>query len=413
MQHQTGRLAAMLGLAAAALAGAPPQAATTQTVRPHDERPGYVWPNGPSADPSHFPIGVWLQSAANAGAYGAIGINLYVGQWQGPTEAQLRTLSAAGMPVIATQNDVGLAHRDDPTIVGWLQQDEPDNAQPDGRGGYAPCVDPSAIVRRYEAMRAADPSRPVWLNLGQGVAHDLDRPYVGRGSCAARWDQYPEYVRGGDIVSFDIYPVTSPYDHIRGDLWRLGTGLERLRAWSDGRKIVWNVVETAHIHSDRRPTPRQIRAEVWISLVHGSRGIVYFAHEWQPSFREAALLHYADTRAAVRDLNAEIRALAPALNAPDLPGGVTVTTGDPDAPVAAIAKRVGPWTYVFAVAMRDTAATAAFTLSVPVTGTVEVIGEGRHVPVVAGGFRDAFEGYGVHLYRFPSAGWLGLPWAVR
>src|SRR5512143_3994434 len=65
------------------------------------------WENGPPADPSYFPIAVWLQDPKNAGRYKAAGINLYVALWQGPTEKQLADLKQAGMAVICGQNEVG------------------------------------------------------------------------------------------------------------------------------------------------------------------------------------------------------------------------------------------------------------------------------------------------------------------
>src|SRR5262249_54475298 len=88
------------------------------------------WQQQPPASLNYFPIAVWLQSPSNAAKFKAAGINLYVGLWQGPTEEQLATLKAAGMPVICEQNAVGLAHKNDPTIIGWMHGDEPDNAQP-------------------------------------------------------------------------------------------------------------------------------------------------------------------------------------------------------------------------------------------------------------------------------------------
>jgi hypothetical protein len=366
-------------------------------------------------DPNDFPIGVWLQDPANAKAYQDIGIHLFIGLWQGPTEDQLGALRAVTMPVIADQNEVGLAHRDDPILAGWLQQDEPDNAQSDGAGGYGPCVGPAVVIACYQAMHANDPSRPVLLNLGQGVAWDTDRPYVGRGSaCADQWEQYPEYVKGADIVSFDIYPVTSPYDHLRGELWRVALGVDRLRQWTNGRKPVWNVIETTHIDSTAMPTPHQVRAEVWMSLVHGSTGIFYFAHEWQPRFREAGLLYYPEMRAAVGELNRQIHDLAPVLHRPSLAGAVAVASTDPAVPVDLMVKRSGAWTYVFAVAMRDAPTTATFTFAGPVPhGAVEVIGEDRTLPLAGHSFTDAFAGYDVHLYRVPTAGPLDLPWLSR
>jgi hypothetical protein len=376
------------------------------------------WENGPPDDPDYFPISVWLQSPRNAAAYREIGINLYVGLWQGPTEAQLAELEAAGMPVMAAQNAVGLADPDSSVLQGWTQQDEPDNAQPDGQGGYGPCIEPSLIQDGYARMRAADPTRPVFLNLGQGVAWDLDRPYVGRGSdCAQRWDQYPEYARGADILSFDIYPVTSPYAHIQGELWRVALGVDRLREWAGPDKRVWNVIETTHINSERMPTPAQVRAEVWMSIVHGSRGIMYFAHEWVPEFREAGLLYYPEMRAAVAEINRQILELAPAIHAPADPAALRLTASDPSLPIDTLVTHHGGFTYIFAVAMRDRPARVGFEL-LPAgaftgsTGTVSVLGENREIGIRDGAFQDHFEGYGVHLYRIPRAiqAPLYLPW---
>ena len=100
--------------------------------------------SGVFVDPNFFPIAVWLQSPDQAPKYKAIGINLYVGLWKGPTEKQLAELKKHGMRVICSQNAVGLEHKDDPTIVAWMHGDEPDNAQSLGKG---------------KGLRPADPSR--------------------------------------------------------------------------------------------------------------------------------------------------------------------------------------------------------------------------------------------------------------
>src|ERR1035441_2389016 len=87
------------------------------------------WEHGPSHDAGFFPIAVWLQDPRNAGQYHAAGFNTYVGLWKGPTESQLAALKAAGMKVICEQNATARSHLDDPTIIGWMHGDEPDNAQ--------------------------------------------------------------------------------------------------------------------------------------------------------------------------------------------------------------------------------------------------------------------------------------------
>ncbi|SDR88084.1 hypothetical protein [Actinopolymorpha singaporensis] len=381
-----------------ALAGGMAAASTPLTDRGGTMTPDpYArWANGPCPrpDPSYFPIGVWLQEPALAPQYQQAGINLYVGLWQGPTEEQLTTLAQHGMAVIAHQNDVGLARGNgtDNPLVGWAQMDEPDNAQPLPGGGYGPPVDPAVIVDRYRAMARADRTRPVFLNLGRGVADD---DWIGRGPDASL-DDYPKYVRGADVVSFDVYPVADGLP-----LWLVAKGVDRLRAWSGGRKVVWNFVETTNISGDRQVTPHQFRAEVWMSLVHGSRGILYFVHRFAPEFDAARLLHDPVMLAAVTRTNALIRRLAPVLNRPSMPGAVEVTSSDSGVPVDTMVKRLTGETYVFAVAMRDAPTVGHFVLGGAAAGAsrVHVVDENRTVAMTRGRFSDAFDGYGVHIYR--------------
>jgi hypothetical protein len=128
-------------------------------------------------NPLLSPIAVWLQDPAQARRYKEAGINLYVALWRDPTEAHLRELKAAGMLLFCEQNKAALAYKDDPTIVGWMHGDEPDNAQEivdraTGKRRYGLPIPPARIVEGYRKLKAADPTRPVILNLGQGEAND-------------------------------------------------------------------------------------------------------------------------------------------------------------------------------------------------------------------------------------------------
>ena len=352
--------------------------------------------NGLPDDPDFFPIGVWLQDPSDAAAYKAGGINLYIGLWQGPTEVQLSTLRAAGMPVMCSQNSTGLAHLDDSIIVGWTQQDEPDNAQSDGAGGYDPCIDPEIIEEKYDDIKANDPTRPVYMNLGQGVANIN---YVGRGECTGDTWMYPEYIEGCDIVSFDIYPVTSRYDHIRDNLWYVAEGIDNLRNWSDDEKPAWCWIETTHINSENKPTAHQVKAEVWMALIHGARGFGYFCHEWVPEFNSNALLDDPVIFPAVSEINAQIHKLAPVLNSPDKTGLVSVISDNQDVPVDILVKHFQDTLYVFAVAMRDGPAECTFTIEGNQPDHVNVIGESRNITVTDGSFEDSFSSDDVHLYK--------------
>ncbi|MCL4176402.1 MAG: hypothetical protein KJ072_01450 [Verrucomicrobia bacterium] len=357
------------------------------------------WTHGPSADPDFFPIAVWLQNPDNAERFKAAGINLYVGLWRGPTASQLETLRQAGMSVICHQNATGLAHTNHPTIVGWMHDDEPDNAQSLGEGrGYGPPIAPATIVADYHKLRAADPTRPILLNLGQGVAWDN---WIGRGVRRNHPEDYPEYVRGADILSFDIYPAVHPHPEVAGKLEFVARGVERLRGWAGPDQLVWNCIECTRIsNTEVKPTPDQVRTEVWMSLIHGSQGLIYFVHQFQPTFREAALLDDPEMLEAVTRINRQIQQLAPVLNSPSLTDAVTVNVVPAEVPVACMVKRQGEATWLFAVAMRPERAEVTFRLpGISGAAVAEVLDESRSIPVRNGQFSDVFEPYAVHLYR--------------
>jgi hypothetical protein len=356
------------------------------------------WRYGPPGGADFFPIAVWLQVPAKAGLYRAAGFNLYVGLWNGPTEEHLRQLKEAGMQVICSKNKVGLQHLNDPTIVGWMHGDEPDNAQSLGAGkGYGPPILPQKVVESYDRIRAADPNRPVLLNLGQGVAWD---GWYGRGVRTNHPEDYPEYVKGCDIASFDIYPVAHSHPQIAGNLWYVAYGVERLKQWAQGRPV-WNCIECTRIHEkERKATPKQVRCEVWMSLIHGSTGLIYFVHEWQPTFNESALLSDPEMLAAVSRINHQIAALAPVLNSPTMIDGAKVASANAQVPVATMVKRHGGAVYLFTVAMRDGRTRACFSIQ-GLSGRhqVEVLGENRMLEATDGVFEDDFASWDVHLYR--------------
>lgn len=358
---------------------------------------------GMSDDPSYFPLAVWLQAPGNAQRYKDIGINLYIGLWNGPTEKQLAELEKAGMPVICDQNAVGLKHLSNKTIVGWMHGDEPDNAQakPKGQKGYDPPIKPATIIADYEKIRKADPSRPVMLNLGMGVAWD---GWFGRGVRTNHPEDYAEYVKGADIVSFDIYPVVAAdgpkYDPIRGKLELVPYGVGRLIGWTDGKKPVWSCIETTRInHPKTKPTPTQVRSEVWMAIVRGARGLIYFCHEFNPTV-ETGLLNDQEMAAAVKEINRQVTELAPVINSPAVKDGVKVQPADTDTPIITMTRKHNGSTYVFAASLGSQATKAIFTLpNAETRGKVDLIGEDRVLQQTAGRWQDDFKGYEVHLYR--------------
>jgi len=347
-----------------------------------------------------FPIAVWCQDPVNAAKFKAVGINLYVALWKGPIEDQLAALKAAGMPVVCDQNEVGLKHLGDPTIAAWMHGDEPDNAQglPEGQEGYGPPILPAVIAADYDKIRKRDPSRPVILNLGQGVAWD---GWYGRGVRTNHPEDYAAYAKGCDIASFDIYPAVSGDKDVKAKLWYVPSGVERLRGWAPG-KAVWTCIEASRISNVKvAPTPAQVRFEVWSAIISGARGIIYFVHQFEPKFIEASLLQNPDLLAGVTALNREVTDLAPVILGEEIAGHITVASDAGADRFRVMHRRAQGADWFFVASWHEKPATAVFTLNPPRGGKskVDVVGESRTVQRIGPRFQDDFAPYTVHIYQ--------------
>lgn len=347
-----------------------------------------------------FPIAVWAQNPTNAEAYKKIGINMFVAV--NLNQETLNLLTKAGVKAIAHQNDFGRAHLDDKTIYAWMHGDEPDNAQAKKNGGqgYDPCVDPAIIIADYEKIKQSDPSRPVYLNLGRAVAYTK---WGGRGACTGNTDSYKMskngYLKACDMASFDIYPVNASEPEVKDRLEWVATGIKNLIEWSDYSKPMWCWIETSKIgdKTDRKPTPTEVKSEVWMALIHGAKGFGYFCHSFIKPMDTAAPLHDAEMSAGLKSINAEIASLARVLNSDNTKDYASVQSANGDVPIDLMTKKQGKENYVFAIAMTKGSTKASF--DVKSGKQAEVIGENRTIKIKNGKFSDDFGGYAVHMYK--------------
>ncbi len=349
--------------------------------------------NGFPVDVHFFPVGVWMQSPVRATSYKAIGINTFVGLWRGPTEQQLAALARQNMYAVTEQNEVGLKSENRHVIAAWMQADEPDNAQPIGLGLYGNCIPATEVVRRTQEIKANDPTRPVMINFGQGVANEFWR---GRGKCNGDSGYYDFAIQGADILSYDIYPVGSNTPQVKGKLGYVARGVTNLMRRATPQQSVWAAIETTALSPAIRPTPAQIRAEVWMALIHGATGIFYFVHEFKPQFREDAVFRYPDSVQEIAKTNDLIKSLSPVLKSQSLHGTIEVSS---NTPIAIMEKVYEHKKFIFAVAMRNDPSRVRFTVDKLHDATVHVIGEDRNLIASQSTFEDQFEGYSVHLYE--------------
>lgn len=357
---------------------------------------------GTEGSSEFFPIAVWAQNPAHAAAYKENGINLFINIYDGLDQEKLDQLRRAGMKVIPHQNSFALTQLGEPLIYAWMNGDEPDNAQRNPvEDKWDPCLDPADVIREYDKIKRNDPTRPVYLNVGRGVAHT---DWIGRGACRGRTDMYMVanngYLKGCDISSFHIYPVNAHEEEVAGKLWYVAQGIDNLRSWSNSIKPAWCWIETTRINeqSKRKPTPAEVKAEVWMALIHGAKGFGYFCHSFVGGKTDdIALLHDAEMLKAVKAINKQVTSLAAVLNSPDTKGYASVKSSNLPVPIDIMTKRAGKTNYLFAVAMRDGVTSATF--KVKSGKLAHVLGENRTIEIKKGKFTDSFPRYGVRLYK--------------
>ena len=107
--------------------------------------------------------------------------------------------------------------------------------------------------------------------------------------------------------------------------------VKNLRDWTNKAKPIWFWVETTHISksgSGRKPTPSEVKSEIWQALIAGAQGYGYFCHSFFEKQDDQALLDDHVMSAAVKKINTEVAALTPALHSPDVVGMVTVAVAN-------------------------------------------------------------------------------------
>jgi hypothetical protein len=366
----------------------------------------------PLQDPDFVPICVNVQSLTNAKIYRDAGINVYVGidditpkpekDFQFKAEAAtLDKLTALGMYTMVEQHVWGHL-KDHPAVIAWLSPvDEPDNIQDGGQS-----IPLDVFLAEAKKIKDFDSSHPYTVCFGQGLVNDL---FKGRGIDRSL---YPKYMAAVDFIQYDVYPITNTRQpEPEKKLEMVGQGISFIRQWTGNQKPAMCWIETNHIKDpNRAPTPAQTNCEVWITMVHGARGVGYFCHDFTlPEKKASALSRDQAMLAQLTKTNAKLKRLARIISAPLASEPVTLKSDG--GKVIASTKNVTVGQLM-----------AARTLFVPTVLAVNVYGEkakavvpfpgltkGRIVNVVDenrtitldrdGEFDDEFAPYQEHVYE--------------
>ena len=264
---------------------------------------------------------------------------------------------------------------------------------------YEPRAWPEKTLEKYQAMKAADPSRPVFMTV-TGYFHPH---FKGKFSQEQRRALYPAYIRAADVVGYDIYPI---YGWNKPEWIHLVSEATGLLADMAGARPVYAWIETSKggqytgsLDRQKEVTPTHIRAEVWMAVCRGATAIGYFTHVWKPAYHQFGVPQ--ENRKALKDINDRITRLAPAILGAWPKQAMTIQ-GEGDVKLSAIIRARGGHLYVFAVNYDERLKSSRAIVNVhslKAGAKVEVIDEDRTLTAADGFFTDAFDPLAVHIYR--------------
>jgi hypothetical protein len=305
---------------------------------------------------------VWRQCPTYYPTSIGAGINLFLGVSCTGTEEQFDKLAGRAMSTV----DAHTPGVSGPGQVGWHLQDEAD----------------VSVGHASKLPQPKGDGRVTFLTLTDHFSDRAAPPPNGK-------EIYPAFFESADVIGFDTYPV-----EVRCDLGLIDNvyWMQRELIARTGGKPTFQWIEAGpmeHCRHNQDPTPEVVRAETWLAIAGGARGIGYFPDWWEESIRSE-----------VRLTNREILALAPALLSPAARANWSV-----ESPVRIGARRYNGATYVIAANTSTTEATAAFTLPGLGGRPLRVFRDGRVVKSFGDLVSDKLPGLGVAVYVVPPAGW--------
>jgi uncharacterized ParB-like nuclease family protein len=271
-----------------------------------------------------------------------------------------KTLAEAAKDVAARKNH--------PALLGWYLVDEPE-----GIGKAA--VDKTREL--YQIVKEADPNHPCSLVI------------MSPGAAA-------KYRTCTDIMWIDPYPIPhSPVTYVTDCVSGAVKNVEKDKpVWTIPQAFDWSIWNTGKINGVHRPTNEEERCMTYLALVHGAKGIIYWAHTASRYY----IRDYPDHWAYMKRLAGELHDLSPVLLTPSVDGAVTLSVSK--SPVDVMVKKLDGQTYVFAVNHTNGPCKIGFSLkNQAAAGPIDVLFEARSVASEKGSWQDDFRPLEVHVYK--------------
>lgn len=319
-----------------------------------------------------FPVMLIDQCGSDASARAhSLGINLILNE-SCPGSSATQQLGAIGRKSLAVLPIATRVARG-PALVGWAFPDEPEG------NGWTP----ASLRRAHPYQRGGSDGLLSFITTGPGFFRSSYTPTNIAPSV------YTQFARLADVAGFDLYPLAHCSLDL-GAVYDAQVAFGRLA----GNMPTFQWIETGPSRSTYcggyQMTRAELRAEVWLAIAGGARGIGYFTHTWSPDHDDfdvsAPLVHQ------MMKTNSLLAALRSAL------AGETIRSSSDSASIKVVARQVGRTTYVIAVNASRATLNSQFHVPALHNGNLSVFGEHRSVSSSTGHVSDTFRPLAVHVY---------------
>ena len=320
-------------------------------------------------DRAFFPTAVWAACSDGFGTNIDDGINLFMGDGCEDDMKLPGRLDGRAYSIVDTENIEATGRG----AIGWYYPDEWD-------AFLESSVKRSDLEKTIVGPRAGRVSFLTLTNHFYSRAEPLPQ---GKG-------MYPVLFSIPDVLGFDLYPLQVWCRPAFADVFDAQTELHT----GSGGKPTFQWIEVAPMehpckkHAELNPTPATVRAEAWLSIGGGADGVGYFPNRWNDSIGNE-----------ITRTNREIKALTPALLAPD-----ANARADTDA-LRVSARTLNGALYVIAVNTSQTTVQAKITVEGIAGRSATVFGGGTPIAADAEGFSDSFGPLAARVYVIPPQGW--------